>query len=162
MRACCADNRPLLHSFQVREKAMKARSKVAQNASKQSHAQRQEVGWDNTTCLRVCACSAHSDMCVTALATLHLIVVSVCIYTQYGLRFASPGHSPCLPPLPSPLLPFPSPSPLLPPLPSLPLQAAQAKKEEKIRQEKERLMEMDPDTARKLEVSRGRINEHTS
>ena len=121
MRTCCADNRPLLHSFQVREKAMKARSKVAQNASKQSHAQRQEVGWDNTPCLRVCACSAHSDMCVTVLATLHLIVVSVCRYTQYGLKFASPGHSPCLPspPFSSPPFPLSFPSPTSPPLPSL-------------------------------------------
>ena len=56
-----------------------------------------------------------------------------------------------------PCLPLPS-----PPLFSPPLQAAQAKKEEKIRQEKERLMEMDPDTARKLEVGRGRGTEDTS
>ena len=99
----------------------------------------------------MCDCTGHTALDCGACMYVHPIWTEICIPWSLSLS-----------PLPS--LPLSSLSPLLPLsyLPSPPLQAAQAKKEEKIRQEKERLMEMDPDTARKLEVSRGRVNEHTS
>ena len=135
MQSCgyCVDSSlrgPLpCHSLQVREKAAKARSKVAQNALKQSHAQRQEVQWVKqhhvqSVHLYARTVQVYDQPCCPS---SHTDYGGVCRYTQCGLNFPSQNStlpiffSPSLPLPLSPSLPI-SLSPYLPlSLPSLPL-----------------------------------------